>query len=125
MELLLDSHVFLWWDSGDARLTEPARRAIGDPGNRVLVSAACVWEIGVKRALGKLAFRGSVVKALASNGFEEMSITAEHAERAASLPDHHRDPFDRMLIAQSLCEACVLITHDRVFEAYGIACLWT
>lgn len=125
MELLLDSRVFQWWDAGDARLADTARRAIADPANRILLSAVSVWEIGVKRALGKLAFRGSLVKAIAANGFEELPITAAHAERAAEWPDHHRDPFDRMLAAQSLFQGCVLVTRDRVFEAYGIPCLWT
>jgi PIN domain nuclease of toxin-antitoxin system len=125
MDLLLDSHVFLWWDSNDARLAAELRRAIVDPGNRILLSAASVWEIGVKRALGKLEFRGTIVKAIAANGFEELPITALHAERAAALPDHHRDPFDRMLVAQSLCESCVLATRDRAFAEYGIPCLWT
>lgn len=125
MDLLLDSHVFLWWDTADTQLAPAARGAIADPGNRVLLSAASVWEIAVKRALGKLAFQGSLLKAVAANGFEELPVTAAHAERAAALPDHHRDPFDRMLVAQSLCEACVLVTRDRAFEAYGIPCLWS
>jgi PIN domain nuclease of toxin-antitoxin system len=125
MDLLLDSHVFLWWDMGDARLAANVREAIADPENRVLLSAVSVWEIAIKRGLGKLAFRGSLIKAIAANGFEELPVTAVHAERAAALPEHHRDPFDRMLVAQSLCEACVLVTRDRAFEAYGIPCLWS
>jgi PIN domain nuclease of toxin-antitoxin system len=125
MDLLLDAHVFLWWDTGDVRLAADVRDVIADPGNRVLLSAASVWEIAIKRALGKLDFRGGLVKAIAANGFEELPVTAAHAERAAALPDHHRDPFDRMLVAQSLCEACVLATRDRAFEAYGVPCLWS
>jgi PIN domain nuclease of toxin-antitoxin system len=125
MDLLLDSHAFLWWDASDARLAGEVRRAIADPQNRVFLSAASAWEIAVKRALGKLEFRGSLAKAIAANGFEELAITTAHAERAAELPDHHRDPFDRMLIAQSLCESCVLITRDPAFKAYGVPCFWT
>lgn len=124
MDLLLDSHVFLWWDANDARLGGDARRAIADPKNRVFISVASVWEIAVKRALGKLAFRGGLAKAIIANGFEELPISAAHAERAAELPDHHRDPFDRMLIAQAACEACVIATRDRAFEPYGVPCLW-
>jgi PIN domain nuclease of toxin-antitoxin system len=124
MQVLLDSHVFLWWDARDARLAEDARRVVGDPENRVLFSAASVWEIALKRALGKLEFEGNLTRAIVANGFEELPITALHAERAAALPDHHRDPFDRMLVAQALCESCVLMTRDRAFTPYGIPCFW-
>jgi PIN domain nuclease of toxin-antitoxin system len=124
MDLLLDSHVFLWWDSGAAELAADARHAIADAGNRVLVSAATVWEIAIKRMLGKLDFEGALSAAIEANGFGQLPILAAHAERAAGLPLHHRDPFDRMLIAQAVSEGCTLVTRDRAFEPYGVPCLW-
>lgn len=125
MDILLDSHAFLWWDLNDRRLGSDVHQAIADPRNRVFVSAVSVWEIAIKRALGKLEFRADIGKAIASNGFAELPVTANHADRAAELPAHHRDPFDRMLIAQGVSENCVLVTRDRVFARYGIPCLWT
>ncbi len=125
MDLLLDSHVFLWWDEGNSRLSETVLRAIADPENHVVVSAASVWEIAVKRALGKLDFPGVLVEAIVANGFETLSIAVAHAERAAALPGHHKDPFDRMIVAQGLCEGLVIVTHDQAFALYGVPCLWT
>jgi len=124
MDLLLDSHVFLWWDSNDRRLVASAREAIAHPDNRVFVRAATIWEVALKRALGKLDFSGVLSAAVEANGFDGLPIDAEHAERAASLPPHHRDPFDRMLIAQSLLGRYTIITHDRAFAPYGVPCLW-
>jgi PIN domain nuclease of toxin-antitoxin system len=125
MDLLLDSHVFLWWDANDRQLGGSVRDAIADPKNRVFVSAATIWEVALKRALGKLAFSGVLSSAVAANGFSDLPISAEHAERAAMLPPHHRDPFDRMLIAQSMLGGHAIVTHDRAFGPYGVPCLWT
>jgi PIN domain nuclease of toxin-antitoxin system len=124
MDLLLDSHVFLWWDSNDRRLADPARQAIEHPENRVFVSAPTVWEIAIKRSLGKLAFSGALSAAVVANRFVDLPIAAQHAEHAAALPPHHRDPFDRILIAQALLERHTIVTHDRAFAPYGVACLW-
>jgi PIN domain nuclease of toxin-antitoxin system len=124
LHLLLDTHAFLWWQSSDRRLDARARRAIDDPGNRVLVSAATVWEIAIKRQAGKLAFSGSIGRAVDAAGFEELAIGANHAEAAGALPPHHTDPFDRMLVAQSKVEALVLMMNDPQMAAYGVPILW-
>jgi PIN domain nuclease of toxin-antitoxin system len=119
MELLIDSHVVLWW-LGDERLSDEAGRAIADRSNLVCVSAASLWEINAKRALGKLTFDGDLAQGIRNVGFEELPLRWAHAERQLILPAHHRDPFDRMLIAQALVEGLTLVSRDRVFEAYNV-----
>ena len=119
MRLLLDTHAYLWWDMGGGHLHPAAFTAIADPGNDVLVSAASVWEIAVKRAIGKLAFEGGIAENLRQNGFEVLPIRADHAERAGTLPPHHRDPFDRMLVAQAELDKLVLVTRDSRMQPYG------
>lgn len=96
MRLLLDTRAFLWWRMG-ARLSSGARLALQGPGNDVFVSAVVAWEIVVKRALGKLEFRGSVDAAIADEGFRALPLAVAHVDELAALPDHHRDPFDRAL----------------------------
>lgn len=123
MDLLLDTHVFIWWTAVDARLTAVARAAIADPQNRVIVSAASAWEISIKRATGKLGFSDDILKVLASTGFDTLDSTPRHADAAGSLPMHHLDPFDRMLIAQARIETLVLVTQDRQLSMYGIPIL--
>lgn len=120
MNYLLDSHVLLWWLEDDPRIGPSVRKCLADPVNRVFVSAASVWEIGIKKALGKLSVPGSVLDLLHDEGFEELSISARHAEAAASLPPLHRDPFDRMLVAQSHLEGLMLVTHDTAMQAYAV-----
>ena len=120
MDLLLDTHAFIWWNAGDRRLADVAREAIRDPSNRVIVSAASVWEIAIKRKTGKLSFRHDVVPAIAADGFETLDITAQHADAAGSLPLHHVDPFDRLLVAQARIEQLVLVTQDRQILPYGL-----
>lgn len=127
MRLLLDTHALLWWLAGDRRLTRAARAAIGDEGNAVVVSAASAWEIATKHRLGKLdasAILGSFGQVLASQKFATLDITVDHAERAGMLPGTHRDPFDRMLIAQAHAENLTLVSNDAVFDAYGVRRLW-
>lgn len=125
MKLLLDSHAYLWWLADDPRLTPTARAAIADPANLVLVSAATVWEIEIKRSLGRLdAGEHDLVAEIEANRFSELSVTARHAEAAARLPRHHEDPFDRMLVAQSRLEGLVCVTRDPAFQAYGVPSLW-
>jgi PIN domain nuclease of toxin-antitoxin system len=121
VDLLLDSHVLLWWEADDRRLSARARAAISDPENKVWVSAATVWELEIKRALGKIDFTADLGVWIAQHRFEPLPITAHHAIRAARLPEHHRDPFDRMLIAQSAAENLVLMTVDARMTPYGIA----
>ena len=118
MRLLLDTSALLLALSEPERLSSEARAAIEDPGSTVLVSAATVWEIAIKRSLGKLEAPDSVVGATRDAGFETLDITPEHAERAGGLPPHHRDPFDRMLVAQALAEGCTLLTRDHALWAY-------
>src|ERR1700744_36229 len=99
MELLLDTHVFLWWNGASATLLPEVRDAIRDPANIVYVSAASIWEIAIKRRLGRLEFTKTIVGAVEKNGFSLLPISPHHAEQAGSLPLLHTDPFDRMLVA--------------------------
>ena len=123
MRLLLDSHIVLWWDSDLDKLSADQRDAIGDPGNQVLVSAVSGWELGIKRSSGKLKLTDSIRILARRFGFIELSITMEHAEFAGSLPLHHKDPFDRMLVAQAMVEGLTLVTVDAAMREYGVACL--
>lgn len=120
MRLLLDTHAYLWWLADDPRLREGARAAIADPDAAVHVSAASVWEIAIKIELGKLELDGDPVAEIARNGFLELAMTARHALAAGSLPRHHDDPFDRMLIAQARTEDLTLVTRDAAFRAYNV-----
>ncbi len=120
MDLLLDTHAFIWWNAQDPRLADVARDAIRDPENRIVVSAASVWEIAIKRKTGKLSFRHDVLKAIAAGGFETIDITPGHADAAGSLPLHHADPFDRLLVAQTRIEQLILVTQDRQLMPYGV-----
>lgn len=128
MRLLLDTHAFLWWLAGNRRLSHTARSAIGDHANDVAVSAASAWEIATKHRLGKLteadAVALDVAGGIASQGFEELAITVDDAERAGRLPGLHRDPFDRVLIAQALSRHLVIASIDPVFDRYGVSRLW-
>ena len=119
MILILDSHALLWWLADDVTLSEGARRAIADPSSDVLVSAANVWEIKIKRALGISAPDG-LVEAIDAAAFSTLPITAVDAEHAGRLPPHHRDPFDRMLIAQASRLDGVIVSRDQSFAAYGV-----
>lgn len=119
MILLLDAHAVLWWLADDATLDVGGRSAIADPTNDVLVSAASIWEIEIKRTLGKLDAPVGLVDAIASAGFDVLPITGEDAVRAGTLPAHHRDPFDRMLVAQADRVGAVVVSRDPAFLAYG------
>jgi PIN domain nuclease of toxin-antitoxin system len=117
--LLLDAHAVLWWLADDPTLDPAARSAIADPANDVLVSAASIWEIEIKRALGKLAAPVGLVATLDEAGFDVLPITGPDAERAGSLPPHHRDPFDRMLVVQAERVGAIVVSRDPAFVAYG------
>ena len=123
MDLLLDTHVFIWWNVDHTRLGEGVRAAVADPENRIVVSAASVWEISIKRMIGKLAFHHDTLNAITGGGFEALVITPAHADAAGSLPLHHNDPFDRLLIAQARHEGLVLVTQDRQLLSYGVPLL--
>ncbi len=121
MNLLIDTCTLLWWANGD-ELSPAVSQAIADPDNRVWVSAVSIWEIGIKTSLGKLTVRGDL-DALIDEDFGHLSITFAHARRAAQLPHHHRDPFDRMLIAQAEAEDLTLATRDRRIRNYDVTLL--
>jgi PIN domain nuclease of toxin-antitoxin system len=118
VNLLLDTHVLIWWDEG-RRLAGAARRAI-EAADTVYVSAASAWEVAIKIALGRLRPARTVEQAAEESGFLELPITFRHAERVTDLPAHHRDPFDRLLIAQAEIEALTLVTRDPVFDRYAV-----
>lgn len=122
MNLLLDTHVLLWW-LADAPLDPTARARIADPELLVVVSAASVWEIVIKRSIGKLRVEGSMAERVEEAGFEPLPVTSAHAERAGSLPPHHRDPFDRMLVAQAQAEGLVVVSRDPSFDVYDVQLL--
>jgi PIN domain nuclease of toxin-antitoxin system len=126
--LLLDTHAFLWWLAGDRKLSLGAREAIGQNPDPVFVSAASIWEISAKYRSGRLpganAIAGDLVGAIESQAFVGMPITIEHAQAAGALPGPHRDPFDRMLIAQAMLDDLILVSNERAFDAYGVRRLW-
>lgn len=128
MRTLLDTHAFLWWLAGSERLSRSAKQAIADEANEILISAASAWEIATKCRLGKLSSAELVALdisgTIADQGFEELAISVDDAARAGALPGPHRDPFDRMLIAQALARNLVLISIERCFDPYGVRRLW-
>lgn len=121
MRVLLDTHTLLWWLAGDESLSTRAIQVISSPKTTVYVSAASAWEIAIKKALGKLQSPDNLVAALAANRFQHLPVTIEHALHAGSLPRHHDDPFDRMLIAQALLEKLTVITRDKTIPVYTSA----
>lgn len=128
MNILLDSHALLWWLDDDKRLSRRARSVIANADNTVCVSAASVWEIAIKTTLGKLADPDGAVPRLPAilmeRGMIALPISPTHAIEAASLPPIHRDPFDRMLVAQSKLESLALVTNDPVIKRYGVKTVW-
>lgn len=122
--LLVDSHVLLWHALGDARLAPGPTALIEADDADVIVSTASLWEIAIKSALGKLDAPDELPERVESMGFELMPVTAEHAWSVRSLPDHHRDPFDRLLISQAQLERMPIVTADPAFASYDVAVLW-
>ncbi len=126
--VLLDTHILLWWLQGGSRLSAKAKAILQDPGVRVLVSAASAWEIAIKRKAGKLddatALVGRFESALEEESFAELAISVRHAVEAGLLKGTHRDPFDRMLIAQARLEGVAVVSTDKCFDAYGVPRLW-
>jgi PIN domain nuclease of toxin-antitoxin system len=123
--LLLDTHALIWALSAPRRLPAAVAASIRDPENEVYVSAVSTWEIAIKSALGKIkADLAAVVRATRKADFEELPITIAHTERLRALPDHHRDPFDRLLVAQAIDERLTIVTHDRLIAAYSVPILW-
>ena len=120
LRLLLDSHVLLWMITRERRIREAAITAILDPGNQVFVSAASVWEIEIKRATGRLQAPDNLIEFINNSGFFELPVTFRHGDLAARLPMHHRDIFDRMLIAQAQAEGLTLVTDDSQIARYTV-----
>lgn len=118
MNLLLDTHVLIWWDEG-RKIAGDASRAI-ERADAVYVSAASAWEVAIKIGLGRLRPTRTVEQAASESGFLELPVTFRHAERVADLPAHHRDPFDRLLVAQADVEELTLITRDPIFARYSV-----
>ena len=123
MRLLLDTHVLLWWLADDPSLGEEARAGISDATSSVFVSAATVWEVSVKQALGKLEAPSDLLRQIELNRFEPLSMTVSHAYTAGALPRHHDDPFDRMLVAQAMMEGLTLLSRDPRMSRYGVETL--
>lgn len=128
MRVLLDTHALLWWFSDDPALTRPARKIISETKNMILVSAASAWEIATKVRLGKLPTAADLtadfIGHLEREGMQILGISGEHAIRAGLLPGSHKDPFDRMLIAQAQAENLPLISSEVLFDSYGVRRIW-
>ena len=128
LRLLLDTQAWLWWLAGDPSLSRVGRAAISDEANEIFVSAASAWEIATKHRLGKLPGVAGIIDdldaAIADQGFHPLPIEIRHGHAAGVLPGPHRDPFDRMLIAQALLDSLVLISNEQTFDAYGVARRW-
>ena len=122
---LVDTHAVLWWLADDPALPEQARATIGESDAEALVSVASLWEIAIKRRLGKLEAPQSLPETIITEGFQWLAIEPEHAWAVASLPDDHRDPFDRLLIAQGLAEGLPIVTGDHRFADYGVDVCWS
>jgi len=122
MRLLLDTHALVWWDTGTlpATVVRRIQRA-----SEVFVSAATAWEIAIKASLGRLRMTSSVAEVAASYGFRELPVTFAHAHRVLALPTLHRDPFDRLLVAQAMTEELTVVSRDRALAGYGVSLVWS
>lgn len=123
LRLLLDTNAVIWFAAGSAQMGATARAAIDDASNEKHVSVASIWEIAIKRAIGRLDLGPDVRRRIAAAGFSELDVDGEHAERAGGLPLLHGDPFDRMLVAQAQIEGLTLVTSDAALARYGVAVL--
>ncbi|CAA9392984.1 MAG: hypothetical protein AVDCRST_MAG22-729 [uncultured Rubrobacteraceae bacterium] len=128
MRLLLDTHAFLWFVDGSDELSHAARNLIEDPGNQRLLSVASLWEMAIKVSIGKLklaiSFTELVEREIRGNAIGLLAIRPNHLDELAKLPFHHRDPFDRMIVAQGLTENIPIISRDKAFESYSAKVLW-
>lgn len=128
MKLLLDTHAFLWFILGDAKLSTVARTAIEDPANESHLSVASIWEMAIKASRGRLTlhqpFETLIRQQVHLNGIVVNSVSMDHALFTAQLPAHHADPFDRLLIAHSLVEQIPVVNRDQVFDQYGVQRIW-
>ena len=128
MRLLLDTHTLIWWMTSDRQLSKTAQALIGQKSNVALVSAASAWEMATKVRLGRLPPAAGLIQdfviQLAREHIEILDVTADHGIRAGSLPGPHKDPFDRMLIAQALAENVPILSNDRALDGYGVTRVW-
>jgi PIN domain nuclease of toxin-antitoxin system len=129
VKVLLDTHAFLWWVTDDPQLSSRARRILGDSSNEAYFSAVSGWEIAIKARLGRLSVAGDnledfVAEQVVANGFQVLPIHVNHTLRTYSLPDYHRDPFDRLLVAQAIIEELALVTADRKLGDYKVRIVW-
>jgi PIN domain nuclease of toxin-antitoxin system len=127
MRLLLDTHAFIWYVEDDLKLPATAKSKIKSPDNEVLISTASLWEIGIKTSLNKLTVGSSmaeIFEMIFKNGFEVLPILPSHIVKNNALPFHHRDPFDRMIIAQALVDTMEVVSKDEIFDKYGITRFW-
>ena len=124
MKLLLDTHAALWWLSEDERFGAATAQQLTDETNQVLLSAVVVWEVAVKRSLGNLETPENFASTLLDAGVQPLPISLDHAAAVEQLPWHHRDPFDRMLVAQASIEGAALVSHDAALRPYGVTLVW-
>ncbi len=128
MKLLLDTHAFIWWDEDPSRLGRAAHAACFDPTNELVLSAASVWEMQLKVMLGKLSLRKPLSQLIADqiqrNGLEILAINLEHILRLDTLPSHHKDPFDRMIVSQAVVEGWEIVSHDHAISQYPVKIIW-
>jgi PIN domain nuclease of toxin-antitoxin system len=124
LRLLLDTHAAVWWLMDDRRVGEQATAELEDDANEVLLSAAVVWEVAIKRSLGKLRAPEDFAGTLERAGARPLPVTIEHASAVERLPWHHRDPFDRLLVAQATIERAAVVTKDEWLRAYGVPLVW-
>jgi len=123
MRLLLDTHVLLWWLNDSPELSQDAKNAISKQDNMVYISSVCIWEIVIKQSLGKLSMPDNWKETLEAEPFSRLTITWDHAFEVRKLPEIHRDPFDRLLVAQAMIEELVLVTNDEHIRKYNVATL--
>jgi PIN domain nuclease of toxin-antitoxin system len=124
LKLLLDTHAALWWMSADARLSDLAEAHLSNDANEALLSAAVVWEVAIKRSLGKLKAPDGFASVLLGAGAQPLPVTLEHAAAVEELPWHHRDPFDRLLVVQAAIEGAAVVSRDERLAAYGVPVVW-
>ncbi len=124
MRLLLDTHAALWWLADDERMGEEGASHLADETNQVLLSAAVVWEVAVKRSLGKLEVTEKYLSLLLGAGAQPLPVSIDHAAAVEQLPWHHRDPFDRLLVAQAGIERASIVSRDDALRPYGVPIVW-
>jgi PIN domain nuclease of toxin-antitoxin system len=125
VRLLLDTHLVVWWMAGEAsRISPKALRSLGSEGMEPVVSAVTIWEVAIKRGLGKLDVPDDLLPQLEGAGIELLAVTPRHADLVASLPLHHRDPFDRLLVAQAMLESLPLVSDDQSVGRYDVEVIW-